>query len=125
LLRTANGGRGVDAVFDSVGRTTQADSLAALALYGHLVFFGESSGSPASIHPDDLYGRNLRISSFWLAADPPERWDTARRELQELVVSGQLRVTLGQIFPLAQAAEAHRQLEQRQTHGKLILLPSA
>jgi NADPH2:quinone reductase len=123
LVRTANGGRGVDAVFDSVGRATQADSLAALALYGHLVFFGESSGSPAPIHPDDLYGRNLRISSFWLAADPPERWDTARRELQELVVSGQLRVTVGQIFPLAQAAEAHRQLEQRQTHGKLILLP--
>ncbi len=125
LVRAGNGGRGVDAVFDSVGRATQADSLAALALYGHLVFFGESSGSPAPIHPDDLYGRNLRISSFWLAADPPERWDTARRELQELVVSGQLRVTLGHIFPLAQAAEAHRQLEQRQTHGKLILLPAA
>jgi NADPH2:quinone reductase len=125
LLRAANGGLGVDAVFDSVGRATQADSLAALNLYGHLVFFGESSGSPAPIHPDELYGLNLRVSSFWLAADPPERWETARRELQEWVVSGQLRVTLGQIFPLAQAADAHRRLEQRQTHGKLILLPAA
>jgi NADPH2:quinone reductase len=125
LVRAANGGRGVNAVFDSVGRATQGDSLASLNLYGHLVFFGESSGSPAPIHPDELYGLNLSVSSFWLAADPPERWETARRELQEWVVSGQLQVTLGQVFPLTQAADAHRQLEQRQSHGKLILLPAA
>jgi len=124
LVRDATGGRGVDAVFDSVGRATQVESLAVLAPYGQLVFFGESSGSPAPIHPDELYPRNLRISSFWLAADPPERWDTARRELQECVAGGRLRVVLGQAFPLADAAEAHRRLEQRQTQGKLILLPT-
>jgi len=122
-VRAATGGRGIDAVFDSVGRATQAESLASLALYGQLVFFGESGGSPAPIHPDDLYGRNLRISSFWLAADPPERWNAARRELQELVIAGQLRVTIGQTFSLSDAAEAHRQLERRQTQGKLILVP--
>jgi NADPH:quinone reductase len=95
-----------------------------LALYGHLVFFGEASGSPAAIHPDELYGRNLRVSSFWLAADPPERWERARGELQEWVLAKTLRVTVGQTYPLHQAAEAHRQLEQRQTHGKLLLLLS-
>jgi len=125
LIRGYTDGRGVDAVFDSVGRATQAESLAVLALYGHLVFFGEASGSPAPIHPDELYPRNLRVSSFWLAADPPERWTTARRELQELVLAGRLRVTVGQSFALADAAEAHRRLEQRETHGKLILLPAA
>jgi NADPH2:quinone reductase len=122
-IQEATGGRGVDAVFDSVGRATQADSLACLALYGQLVFFGDSSGSPVSIHPDELYGRNLRISSFWLAADPPERWDVARRELQDWVTTDQLRVTIDQTLPLADAAEAHRRLEQRQTQGKLILIP--
>jgi NADPH2:quinone reductase len=125
LVRDATGGRGVDAVFDSVGRATQADSLAVLARYGQLVFFGEASGSPAPVHPDELYPRNLRISSFWLAADPPEQWDTARRELQDWVAAGWLRVIVGQAFPLADAAEAHRRLEQRQTQGKLILLPAA
>jgi NADPH:quinone reductase len=125
LVRAATEGRGVDAVFDSVGRATQAESLAVLALYGHLVFFGEASGSPAPVHPDELYPRNLRISSFWLAADQPDRWDTARRELQEWVVAGRLRVTVRQAFPLADAAEAHRRLELRQTQGKLILLPAA
>jgi NADPH2:quinone reductase len=125
LVRDANGGRGVDAVFDSVGRTTRDDSLAVLALYGHLVFFGEASGSPAPIHPDELYSRNLRISSFWLAADPPERWEVARRELQDWVLAKTLRVTLGETYPLGQAAEAHRRLEQRETTGKLLLLPAA
>jgi NADPH:quinone reductase len=125
LVRDATAGRGVDAVFDSVGRATQAESMAALGLYGHLVCFGEASGSPAPVHPDELYPRNLRISSFWLAADPPERWNIARHELQEWVLDGRLRVTVGQSFPLADAAEAHRRLEQRQTQGKLILLPSA
>jgi len=125
LVRGATGGRGVDAVFDSVGRATQADSLAALAPYGHLVFFGEASGSPAPIHPDDLYGRSLKVSAFWLATDPPERWADARDELQRLVLGGRLRVALGASYPLADAPEAHRRLEQRQSRGKLLLLPPA
>jgi NADPH2:quinone reductase len=125
LTREHTDGRGLDAVFDSVGRTTQAESLSMLGLYGQLVFFGAAGGSPAPIHPDELYPRNLRVSSFWLAADPPERWNAARHELQELVLAGRLRVTVGQSFALADAAEAHRRLEQRQTHGKLILLPAA
>ena len=122
-MRAATGGPGVDAVFDSVGRATQADSLAILAPYGHLVFFGDASGSPVPIHPDELYGRSLKVSSFWLATDPPERWAAARRELQRWVLEGKLRVTLDQTLPLADAAEAHRRLERRETRGKLILLP--
>jgi NADPH2:quinone reductase len=124
LVRAANGGKGVDAVFDSVGRATQGDSLAVLSLYGHLVYFGEASGPPAPISPEALYERNLRVSSFWLAADPPERWSVARGELQAWVAAGALRVTVGHTFPLQRAADAHRQLEQRQTHGKVILLPA-
>jgi NADPH2:quinone reductase len=125
LVRAATGGLGVNAVFDSVGRATQAESLAALAPYGQLVFFGESSGSPAPIHPDELYPRSLKVGAFWMATDAPERWAPARRELQRWVLEGRLRVTLGRTFPLAQAAEAHRCLEQRQTSGKLVLIPPA
>jgi NADPH2:quinone reductase len=125
LVRAANGGEGVDAVFDGVGRATQADSFASLAPYGHLVFFGEAGGSPLPIHPDDLYARSLKVSSFWLLTDPPERWADARRELQHRVVEGRLRVTLDHSFPLAEAAEAHRRLEQRRTQGKVLLSPSA
>ena len=122
-VRAATGGRGVDAVFDSVGRATQADSLAVLAPHGHLVFFGEASGSPVPIHPDELYGRSLKVSSFWMATDPPERWAPARRDLQRWVLEGKLRVTLDQALSLVEAPEAHRRLEQRETRGKLILVP--
>jgi NADPH2:quinone reductase len=121
----ATQGRGVDAVFDSVGQATRADSFGVLALYGHLAYFGEASGPPAAIQVDELYERCLRVSAFWLAADPPERWDEARRDLQQWVADGSLRVAVGQTFPLHQAAEAHRRLESRETHGKLILIPAA
>lgn len=124
LVHAATDGRGVDAVFDSVGRPTQAASLAALGLYGRLVFFGEAGGSPLAVHPDELYPRNLAVSSFWLAADSPERWHSARQELQDWVLDGSLRVSVGATFPLAEAAEAHRRLEGRGTQGKLILVPA-
>jgi NADPH2:quinone reductase len=121
LIHGATNGQGVDAVFDSIGQATRADSFAVLGRYGHLVYFGDSSGPPASVRVDELYGRCLRVSAFWLAADPPERWDTARRDLQDWVVDGTLRVTIGQTFPLQEASTAHRLLESRATHGKLIL----
>jgi NADPH:quinone reductase len=122
-LRQATGGRGVDAVFDSVGRDTQEASLAALALYGRLVWFGDSSGPPDPVQADALYPRNLQVTAFWLAADPPGRWEAARRELQEWTVSGTLRVTIDRTYSLDDAAEAHRRLEARETRGKVILVP--
>jgi NADPH2:quinone reductase len=121
----ATGGRGADAVFDSVGQATRAESFAVLGRYGHLAYFGEASGPPAPIDLEELYDRCLRVSCFWLGADPPERWDAARRELQEWVADGTLRIMVGQSFPLHHAAEAHRRLESRETHGKLILAPPA
>jgi NADPH2:quinone reductase len=123
LILEATGGRGVDAVFDSVGQATRAESFAVLGRHGHLAYFGEASGAPAPIDLEELYTRCLKVSCFWLGADPPERWDAARRELQEWVADGSLRIAIGQSFPLDQAAEAHRQLEGRETHGKLVLVP--
>jgi len=124
LLHDATAGRGVDVVFDSVGRTTREESFAALARYGHLVYYGEASGPPAPFQVDDLFGRCLQVSAFWLGADPPELWDNARRDLQSWVADGALQITLGQSFPLEAAPEAHRRLEGRETHGKLLLLPA-
>ena len=122
-IEDATKGGGVDAVFDSIGKATRAESLAVLGLYGQLIYFGDSSGPPDPIQPDELYSRCLRVGAFWLTADPPERWDTARRELQDRVADGTLRVTIARTFPLEEAARAHEQLESRTTHGKLILIP--
>jgi NADPH2:quinone reductase len=123
LVRDATGGQGVDAVFDSVGRATQADGLASLAPYGQLLFFGEASGSPVPVHPDELYPRSLKMGSFWLGTDPPARWAEARRELQRLVLEDKLRVMIDRALPLIEASEAHRLLEERRSQGKVLLTP--
>ena len=111
----------VDVVFDSVGRTTQDQSLALLGLYCHLVFFGDASGPPRPVDPDELYGRSLRISAFGLAAHPPASLEQARADLVAWAKDGSLRVHIGRVLPLSEAAEAHRLLEGRASQGKLLL----
>jgi NADPH:quinone reductase len=118
----ATGGRGVDVVLDSVGRATQEVSLAVLAPFGHLVFYGDASGPPQPIDPDRLYERSLKVSAFTLDVDhQPERWREIRRDLLRRVEEGSLRLTISAVLPLASAAEAHRLLESRQSVGKIVL----
>jgi NADPH2:quinone reductase len=119
----ATGGRGVDAVYDSIGRDTRAASLAMLAPFGRLMCFGEASGSPGPVDPGLLYERSLSIGAFGLnPAAEPERWLEARQRLLDWVESGTLRIFY-EALPLAAAAEAHRRLEERASAGKLVLLP--
>jgi NADPH2:quinone reductase len=114
----------VDIVFDSIGRDTRAASLAALASYGRLVFFGEASGSPGPIEIEQLYGRSLAVGAFSLDLEvKPERWTRARQELLEWVAAGSLRLYVHQVLPLGEAAEAHRCLEERRNMGKVVLRP--
>jgi NADPH:quinone reductase len=120
------GGRGLDRVYDSIGKATQAQSLALLAPFGELIFFGEASGPPAPIDPDHLYDRCLKVSAFGLNVErDPAAWATARRQLLEWLAAGELKITVSRRFPLAEAAEAHRLLESRASVGKIVLLPGA
>jgi NADPH2:quinone reductase len=124
-IAAATGGRGVDRVFDSVGKATQGQSLAMLAPYGELIYFGEASGPPDPVDPDQLYDRCLKVGAFGLYIDDPATWSTARRNLLSWVEAGELEISISRRFPLAEAAEAHRLLEGRATTGKMVLLPMA
>ena len=120
----ATAGHGFDRIFDSVGKSTQAQSLAMLAPYGELVFFGDASGPPVPVDPDHLYGRSLKVGAFGLNVDrDPELWAAARRQLLEWVEGGDLKIAISRRFPLAEAAEAHRLIEGRGSIGKVVLLP--
>ena len=122
--RALTAGRGVDAVFDAVGRATQTESLAALARRGQLVYYGDASGLPAPIDVDSLYGRCLRVGAFGLDIDEdPDASQAARRELASALCDGHLRLSVSRSFPLADAAAAHIEIEGRRTTGKIILLP--
>ena len=121
-VRAATDGRGVDVVLDSLGRATQEVSLAALAPYGHLVFYGDASGPSQPIDPYRLYESSLKVSAFGLRLDlHPEAWSDVRQHLLRQVEEGTLHLTISRVLPLAEAAEAHRLLESRQVVGKLLL----
>jgi NADPH2:quinone reductase len=119
------GGKGVDVVYDSVGRATFSESLKCLRPMGMMVTFGQSSGP---IEPLDL-GVLAAHGSLFLTR-PSLMHYTARREdlvvhaedLFEMVTSKVLTIRIDGRFKLSEAAEAHRQLEARKTTGSSILL---
>ncbi|HRA75094.1 MAG TPA: quinone oxidoreductase [Propionicimonas sp.] len=123
LVREASDG-GVAAVFDGVGRSTFDASLASLRRRGTLVLFGGASGQ---VPPFDLQRLNAGGS---LSVTRPKLGDfiVTTEELRErsdalfaAVLDGTLQVRIGQRYPLAEAADAHRALEGRRTTGKVLL----
>lgn len=117
-------GRGVDVVYDGVGRTTFDGSLAALRPRGLLALFGQSSGP---VPPLDLQrlnsGGSLVVTRPSLAHFVATREELLQRagEVLTAAARGTLRVRIGGSFGLAEAAQAHRALEGRGTSGKLVL----
>jgi NADPH2:quinone reductase len=117
-------GRGVDVVYDSVGRTTFDKSLKVLRPRGMMVLFGQSSGPVPPFDPGILNARGslflTRPSLGHYLATPEElRWRAS--ELMTLVTSGALKVRISGVYALADAARAHQDLESRATAGKLLL----
>jgi NADPH2:quinone reductase len=123
--REITGGRGANVVYDGVGRDTLAGSLEVLATPGHLVSYGQSSGSPEPPPLDVLSAKSATFSRpvlFHYTADPAVLREIAGNVL-DLVARGVVRVEIGQRYPLAEAARAHRDLEGRRTIGASVLLP--
>ena len=123
-VRRLSDGRGVDVVYDSVGRTTFDGSLASLRPRGLLVLFGQASGP---VPPLEL-GR-LAAGSFFLTRPSLAHYSADRRERElragavfDAIRAGQLEIRIGAEFPLAEASEAHRAIESRGTTGKLLLV---
>ena len=119
-------GRGLRVVYDSVGKTTAEKSLDCLAPRGMMVLFGNASGPAGSIDPLVLSQKgSLFLTRPVLFHYIPDRVSLERRSTDVLngVATGELQVRIGATFPLADAAEAHRALEGRETTGKVLLLP--
>ncbi len=125
-VREATGGRGVDVVYDSVGRATFDKSLDCLAPLGMLALFGQSSGVVAPINPSVLAQKGslflTRPILFHHVAERA-RLEWRANEILGLVEGGGLKLRIGRRYPMAEASEAHRALAARETSGKLVLLP--
>ena len=121
--------RGVDIVFDSVGKDTLHDSLNSLRKHGLCVLFGQSSGEVSNFNPLEL----AEAGSVFLTrphmqhyVSTPEEYARRANDILRWVGEGRLKVAIHHIYPLAEAAEAHRALAARSTRGKLLLrLPHA
>ncbi|MEO6727020.1 MAG: quinone oxidoreductase [Blastocatellia bacterium] len=124
--RRLTDGKGVQVVYDSVGKDTFLKSLNSLAPRGMLALFGQSSGPVASFDPALLAQKgSLFLTRPSLAQYAATREELLWRagELFNRINAGELKLRIETTFPLANAAEAHRQLEGRKTTGKVLLLP--
>ena len=125
-VRRLTGGRGVDVVYDAVGRTTFEGSLRSLRPRGMLVLYGQSSGP---VPPFELRQLN-DLGSLFLTRPSLAHYTATREELEQragdvlgAIAAGRLHVRIGARFAIADAAAAHRALEGRATTGKVVLTP--
>ena len=119
-------GAGVAVVYDSVGKDTFMESLDSLRPMGMMVTYGNASGPPPAISPLELSKRGslflTRPTLFHYIATRAALESTAK-EMFAAVKSKAVKVIIGQTYPLADAAEAHRDLEARRTTGATVLVP--
>ncbi len=125
-VKRITGGKGVQVVYDSVGKATFDKGLNCLARRGMMVLFGQSSGGVSPIDPQVLNQKG----SVYLTRPTLFHYIALREELLERssqvlgwIRDGVLKLTIFREMPLEKAAEAHRMLEARQTAGKVLLIP--
>ncbi len=125
-VRELTGGMGVDVVYDGVGRATFDQSLRSLRTRGVMALFGQASGQVESFNPHLLNPLgSLTLVSPALADYVSDADEYAWRAsaIFEAVSNGDLRVMVDKVYPLEDAVEAHRRLEERETIGKILLVP--
>ena len=120
------GGKGVDVVYDSVGKTTFEKGLNVLRPRGMMVLFGGSSGA---VPPFDLIVLSTK-GSLYVTRPTLGAYTATREELVArsgavfgMMAAGKLKLRIEHTYPLAEAQRAHRDLEGRKTTGKLLLIP--
>jgi NADPH2:quinone reductase len=120
------GGKGVDVVYDSVGKTTFEKGLNILRPRGMMVLFGGSSGA---VPPFDLIALSQK-GSLYVTRPTLGHYTATREELMTrsgavfgMIATGKLKLRIEHSYPLAEAQQAHRDLEGRKTTGKLLLIP--
>ena len=115
-----------DVVLDPVGGEVFAASLRVLKPLGTLLAIGYADGLWAELDPALLVGRNIGVQGFYLGRLRSHRPDVVQEAIEEIVrlwEEGAVRPVVGAVYPLADAAEAHRLIEERRHQGKVVLVP--
>jgi NADPH:quinone reductase len=123
----ANGGEKVDVVLHMSGAGFE-DELHALGMLGRMVVFGNAARHPNELQTNYLLQTSKSVLGFWLVALIAQRRDLVQSMTADLlgaVASGELEVVIGNTYPLGEVGQAHQDLQERRTTGKLLLDPSA
>ena len=118
-------GEGIQVIYDSVGLDTFAQGMTCLGRRDWMVLYGGSSGPIPPVDLGVLGARSLVLTRASMSNYTATREELLRRadDVLSWIASGQLKLNIHKTYPLAEAAEAHRELEGRQTTGKLLLIP--
>jgi NADPH2:quinone reductase len=125
-VKRLTGGKGVDVVYDGVGKATFEKNLNVMRLRGMLVLYGMSSGPVPPVDPAKLSEKG----SLYMARTTLAHFTATREELLArtgalfaMIAGGKLKLRIAKTYPLAEAAQAHRDMEARKIAGKLLLVP--
>jgi len=125
-VKRLTGGKGVEVVYDGVGKATFEKNLNVMRLRGMLVLYGMSSGPVPPVDPAKLSEKgSLYMARTTLAHFTATREELLARtsDLFRMIADGKLKVKIAKTYPLAEAAQAHRDMEARKVTGKLLLVP--
>ena len=122
-VKRATGGEGVRMIFDAVGKDTFTKGMNCLGLRGYMALYGAASGPIDPIDPSLLQGRSRILTRPSLGDYTATREELLQRadDVLRWATTGELKLHVGLTLPLAEAAEAHRQLEGRLSTGKILL----
>ena len=122
-VREATEGKGVDVALEMAGGDVFNKTLKCLAPFGRLVVFGNASRETYTMNPQNLMRRNQSVVGFFLPQimKNPDLLLPSIKDLFSYVASGKLKLTIGGVYPIEQAAEVHEEMNSRQTKGKMIL----
>lgn len=125
LVKEATGGRGVDVVYDSVGKDTWEGSLEAVKRKGTIVWFGNASGPVPPIPLPKLSPKCVKIARPTLFGyiETREEFEYYTNELFTRLQSGELKVKIHKVYPMEEIAQVHIDLEGRKTMGKPLIKP--
>jgi NADPH:quinone reductase len=118
-------GKGADLNLDAVGKPTFEKGLGCMAPFGHVILYGRAGGPPDRLDVFRLFEKAVKVSGFVLftASSQHHLMRQGTEACFQLMKEGKLKMLIGKSYPLAQAAEAHRFMQSRQSVGKLVLVP--
>jgi NADPH2:quinone reductase len=123
VVKKLTGGEGVDAVFDMLGGEHTAKSLRCLRDFGRVIQYGSATGKPPQLDIRAMYAKSASIQGLWLTylSQKREIMEPAWKQLSEWIAERKLAPVIGKVFPLEQAVEGYKLLQEGKNYGKVVL----